>query len=245
MTRQDQPRTAGVTPRGVREGDPDALAGLCARRGGAVLSYCERVVQPGLAVRAAADAFARFRLAVIAAEDPNALDPETTLLNAARHAAAALARRAPAGTSLRARLRGRAETCDLVPRLLAARADGTLGEADRNRLRRHLTRCAHCKTTETATRDAERLYRDPPSRPLPPAAAASIVAALAAAGPILAGTVSVPEAPRFEPEALAPEPEPPADGEREALGADAVDEPVAVIPGQLSLGDEPAHASAD
>jgi hypothetical protein len=43
-----------VTPVGVRDGDPDALAGLCDRRGPAVLAYCEVVAGAQAAAVAAA-----------------------------------------------------------------------------------------------------------------------------------------------------------------------------------------------
>src|SRR5260221_13829297 len=101
-------QTPAVTPAGVRDGDPAALAGLCARRGPAGLAYCEELCSPELAARAAAEAFARFRAAVVAADDPAALDPEGVLLGATRRATAALAGPSSGRRSLRDRLAGRA-----------------------------------------------------------------------------------------------------------------------------------------
>ena len=77
-----------MTPAGVRDGELDALQGLTAARGGAVLAYCRAVCGEELAPRAAAEAFARFRAAVCAAHDVSALEPEALLLGATRHAAA-------------------------------------------------------------------------------------------------------------------------------------------------------------
>ncbi|MBI5104987.1 MAG: hypothetical protein HZB46_08395, partial [Solirubrobacterales bacterium] len=63
-----------VTPTGVRDGEPAALAGLVARRGPAVLAFCREVCGPDHAPLAAAEAFARFRAAVHDAGDAGALD---------------------------------------------------------------------------------------------------------------------------------------------------------------------------
>lgn len=74
-----------VTPHGVRDGDPVALAALVERRGAAVLAACEHAAggdEP--AVEHAAAAFSLFRRRVIAAADPGALDPEALLLACVR-----------------------------------------------------------------------------------------------------------------------------------------------------------------
>src|SRR5213592_4994079 len=114
--------TAAVTAQGIRDGDRVALGALVARRGAAVLAYCERVAAPGRALEAAGEAFARFRREVVAAPEPRALDPEALLLRGTRRAAAARAPRpAEARGTLAAR---RGATCALVPELLAARAEG-------------------------------------------------------------------------------------------------------------------------
>src|SRR5439155_1394361 len=85
--------TAAVTAKGIRDGDRAALGALVARRGAAVLAYCDRVASPGRALEAAGEAFARFRREVVAAPEPRALDPEALLLGATRRAAAACAPR--------------------------------------------------------------------------------------------------------------------------------------------------------
>lgn len=177
-----------VTPTGVRDGDPVALEALCARRGAAVLAFCEEVCEPEYAYRAAAEAFARFRAAVVVLDDLTGVDPDQLLLGATRHAAAALARSSPTG---RPRLRGfggrtRDEECNFIPEMLVARAGGTLGDSELELLETHLARCPGCRRVEEAFESAERAYRNPGDRPVPRAAARAIVAALASAAPVLA-----------------------------------------------------------
>src|SRR6476619_1133869 len=107
----------GVTPAGVRDGELAALQALTAARGSAVLAYCRAVCGEELAPRAAAEAFARFRAAVHAAEHVAGMDPDAILLGATRHAAASLAPAPPAvqhhGPGLLDRARGRpgGESC--------------------------------------------------------------------------------------------------------------------------------------
>jgi hypothetical protein len=151
----------GVTPEGVRAGDRMALQGLVDRRGPAVIAFCTQVSGPQNADRAAAEAFARFRAAVRAAPDLGALDPETLLRGATRHAAASLARQ-PSGPPPHGRLRSRGtQTCEHVPTMLAARANGALGSADLDRLARHLERCERCDALGEIFRRAELAYQDP------------------------------------------------------------------------------------
>ena len=66
---------SGVTPEGVRAGDPAALRALVDRRGPAVIAFCTQVCGRDAAPTAAAEAFARFRAAVRDAPDLSALDP--------------------------------------------------------------------------------------------------------------------------------------------------------------------------
>lgn len=207
---------AAVTPDGIHDGDPAALAALVERRANAVLAYCEAVCPPAAAERAAAEAFARFRAAVATAEDPRALDPGTLLLGATRHAAASLTvtPTPPADNGLRRRLGavrglGASETCALIPDLLAARAEGALSTADRERLARHLERHPACRALADAIDRAEAAYASPPSRMVPIGALTEIMLALAAAAPITAvpgaelefGEVAFAEAATVEPEA--------------------------------------------
>jgi hypothetical protein len=152
----------GVTPEGVRAGDRAALQGLVDRRGPAVIAFCTQVCGPQAAERAAAEAFARFRAAVRATPDLSAIDPETLLRGATRHAAASLARQ-PSGPPPHGKLRSRGtQTCQHVPTMLAARANGALGEADLDRLARHLERCERCDALGEIFRRAELAYQDPP-----------------------------------------------------------------------------------
>jgi hypothetical protein len=156
----------------VRDGDPDALAGLCERRGPAVVAYCRIVAGDTAAATAAAEAFARFRAAVVAAEDPASLNPEALLVNATRHAAADHASVVASGL------------CAEVPGLLAARADRSISPANVEFLQGHLDVCWTCRAPVARFEAAERAYRDPPDDAVPPDAARVIVAALAAAAPV-------------------------------------------------------------
>jgi hypothetical protein len=151
----------GVTPEGVRAGDRVALQALVERRGPAVVAFCTQVCGPQNADRAAAEAFARFRAAVRAAPDLRALNPEALLRGATRHAAASLARQ-PSGPPPHGRLKSRGtQTCEHVPTMLAARANGALGSADLDRLARHLERCERCDALAEIFRRAELAYQDP------------------------------------------------------------------------------------
>ena len=172
---------AAVTPRGVREGQHAALLGLVARRGPAVLAYCAEVCDPSDVGTAAAEAFARFRAAVHESNDPAALDPEGLLLGATRHAAASMARTTPPAARRRF---GARDVCPLVPTLLAARHSGALGQADRERLSRHLRRCEGCRNIEAAFERAERAYRHPERTDVPAPARTLIVAAMRGAAPL-------------------------------------------------------------
>jgi hypothetical protein len=151
----------GVTPVGVRAGDRVALQALVDRRGPAVIAFCTQVCGPANADRAAAEAFARFRAAVRDAPDLSGLDPELLLRGATRHAAASMARQ-PAGPPPHGKLRSRGtQTCQHVPTMLAARANGALGAADLERLARHLERCERCDALGEIFRRAELAYQDP------------------------------------------------------------------------------------
>jgi hypothetical protein len=87
--------------------------------------------------------------------------PETLLRGATRHAAASLARQ-PSGPPPHGRLKSRGtQTCEHVPTMLAARANGALGSADLDRLARHLERCERCDALGEIFRRAELAYQDP------------------------------------------------------------------------------------
>ncbi len=163
--------SAAVTPSGVRDGDPAALAGLCAVRGPSVLAYCRHVAGDADATAAAAEAFASFRHAVVATADLADLKPELLLVNATRRAAALRAHGAGHGL------------CADVPAMLAARADKSISIGDLERLEEHLETCWSCRAPVARFQAAERAYRDPPDPTIDPLAAEQIVAALVAAAP--------------------------------------------------------------
>jgi hypothetical protein len=153
---------SGATPQGVRAGDRASLQAVVDRRGPAVIAFCTQVCGPHDATRAAAEAFARFRAAVRDAPDLTVVDPEVLLRGATRHAAASMAR-APMGPPPHGKLRSRGtQTCEHVPTMLAARANGALGEADLERLARHLDRCERCSALGEIFHRAELSYQDPP-----------------------------------------------------------------------------------
>ncbi|HEV2776726.1 MAG TPA: hypothetical protein VGV90_14120 [Solirubrobacteraceae bacterium] len=162
---------ATVTPTGVRDGDPAALAGLCAVRGPSVVAYCRHVAGEADAGAAAADAFARFRVAVVAAGDTASLNPEALLVSATRTSAAA-----------RAATSGQGDCAD-VPMLLAHRAEKTISSGDLERLQSHLEQCWACRAPVARFKAAERAYRDPPEKTVDEVLSAQIVGALIAAVP--------------------------------------------------------------
>ena len=173
-------------------GDPAVLAELCARRGPAVLAFVEEVCDPAFHVRAAADAFARFRAEV--AHGPLDVHPDTLLMRATRRAALELS---PPGPDL---------GCAPARPLLAARAERAIEPADASGLTNHLRICEFCRGLAMRVAAGETAYRDAEERPVPADAAAAIVAAMAAAAPLRAPAAE----PRFNghPPARPPEVEP-------------------------------------
>ena len=207
----------GISPVGLRAGDPATCEALCERRGAAVLAYCRHVAEPGAAVAAAAESFARFRAAVIAIPEGADVDPDLLLLSATRHAAAEHAPR-PARTRIATQLGAghrRPQACALVPELLAARAEDLLSDADRLRLTRHLQSCRSCEEAQRRFGEAEGSYRNPPDAPPDAAASAAIVSALTAGAPAPDGADAT--AAHLPPEAAA---EPAGAGTVEPLDAD-------------------------
>lgn len=197
--------TAAVTPEGVRDGNPAAIAGLIARRGGAVLAYCAVVCPHDLAERAAAEAFARFRAAVVAADDPYDVHPEQELLRATRQSAAWLARTTPPAPSLGRLLRRKEDPVQQVPTLLVARAESELSPADQQRLTQLLDRSPEARDVQSAFRRAEQAYRDDATPDLEPTTHAILAAAMAAAAPVAAAP-DVPDTPPNGNGAVAPAP---------------------------------------
>lgn len=175
--------------------DPIALAAFVSRRGGRVLAYLDAVTQPDLALRAAGEAFASFRLA--RAADPEAEAAATTLLRATRRAATAHAENPyrPVGRERPAR---RTAACDAMPRLLVAWTEARLPESDVARLVEHLQACPDCRALRDAFDRAELGYRSGTAAELDGTEVGVIATAMAlAVGPPAPGS-SVTAAPAVE-----------------------------------------------
>ena len=136
-----------------------------------MVAYCRHVAGEADAGAAAADAFARFRVAVVAAGDTASLNPEALLISATRTSAAARAQASAQGD------------CAELPMLLAARAEKTIAPADLERLDSHLEQCWACRAPVARFKAAERAYRDPPEKTVDALLTAQIVGALIAAVP--------------------------------------------------------------
>jgi hypothetical protein len=231
--------TGPVTALGIRDGDPAVLRALIARRGSAVLAYCERACAAAQVPAAAAEAFARFRALVVAAPRPADLDPEAALLSSTRHAAADRAPHGtapPSGAGLGRLLGGRptAEQITLVPDLLIARADGTLDAEGEEQLNRLLDASASARAAEERFRTAEHAYRSAPPRPIPEDIVEQIVDAMSA----------VPaEAPASPPPPAEPPPPPEAAAEVAPAADDAAPEPPDAAADDATP--EPPEAAAD
>src|SRR3954451_13604093 len=139
---------AAITPQGIRDGDPAVLAALAARRGPAVMAFATEVCDEQFAVRATADAFARFRAAVASDEEAIKQHPDALLLRCARRAALDLA---PRGPDL---------GCGPAADLLAQRGERTIKPADATLLHRHLESCEHCRDLAERLDAADRAYRE-------------------------------------------------------------------------------------
>lgn len=159
-----------------------------------MLAYCEHVVGDGQATIATAEAFRRFRAAVVQAADLADLNPEAVLLGATRTAAAEHVPQPPNPPDALRRVARRPATgwCGDVPILLAARANRTISRVDLARLEQHLMGCPACRAPEARFEAAERAYRDPPKTIMPLPATAAIIAALATAAPIRAVVTPAP-----------------------------------------------------
>ena len=195
-----QSAPAAITPRGVRDGDPEVLAALCARRGPAVLAFVAEVCPPPVVTRAVADAFARFRAAVASDDGAPAVHPDALLLRFARHAALDVV---ALGPDL---------GCVSVPSLLVRRAEQDLSKDEAGRLEHHLGTCEHCGELAAALGRAEEAYRTADDTEIGTELTAAVVAALAAAAPVRATPKPTP-AP--EPREAAAEPEEEVDDEPE------------------------------
>jgi hypothetical protein len=166
-----------ATAEGLRTGEPETLALLCTRRGGAALAYAEHVA-PGKAGLIAAAAFARFRAAVAAGVGGS--DPDALLLRMTRRAAAAHS--LPASTSQNA---GESPDC-MTRELLVGWMEETLAPARHDAFEQHVADCADCAARIARFEAAERAYAHPPRAPVPWSIARLIVSALVTAAPVTA-----------------------------------------------------------
>jgi hypothetical protein len=178
--------------------------------------------------------------------------------------------RAPVGPPPHGRLRSRGtQTCTHVPTMLAARANGALGEADLERLARHLDRCERCDAIASIFHRAELNYQDPPFDTLGTETSEVLLAALEAVPMQTIGVAPAPVAgapagetldgafghlPDLEDEVpVEAEPEPEAEAEVEVEPEAEVDvevEPEAAFDDELAYGetiewDAPEHAAAE
>lgn len=161
-----QERTAGNGAERVRvlaSGQGADLAAFYDRRAAAALAYCSRLCAPDAIADAVEASFARvFESAAGGGPgDEEALD--RSLRTAVRGESAARASAATAGVPVRRLFErladpSRGGACELMPALLAARADGLLGDGDRERMAAHLRRCADCRTAEHRFDEAERAF---------------------------------------------------------------------------------------
>lgn len=170
-----------IAHREICDGEPDALAALCARHGIPVLAYCEHVAAPRKAALAAVDAFAQLRASIFAAADPaSEIDVEALLLTTTRRAASA---HGVSTTSLRAtsvfQCAGREP--DLVAQL-----ERRLEPAERQELEEHVSGCEECARAAGRLEAGRRAFDSPPRAPLPAHVAELLVAALAGAAPLTA-----------------------------------------------------------
>ena len=150
-------------PRALAAEQGADLAAFYDRRAAAALAYCSRLCAPEAIADAVEAAFARVFDAAASGEplDDDALDDR--LRSAVRGESARRASAATAGMPARRLLERLADSnrggaCGLMPALLAARADGTLSDADEERMQQHLRRCAECPTAEQRFDEAERAF---------------------------------------------------------------------------------------
>jgi outer membrane biosynthesis protein TonB len=138
--------------------DPDTLVEFEASRRPIVLSYCSWLCDPARADEAADAAFAALERRLESSHGGRAVDIDRALREATREAVAECMPEPVARGSRLRRLSGRDATCDLMPRLLGARASAQLSPADAERAARHLDRCWGCKALERRHTEAERGY---------------------------------------------------------------------------------------
>lgn len=173
---------ARITPAMLRGGEPEALAVLCQRRGGTVFAYCEQVLGSDDATAAAADAFARFRLAIASPDAlTSAQQAEALLRSVTRRAALARGVRSPAAAD------GHpiSQRCEGHESELLGYVEDALAPAERERFAAHLAECRSCAAALRRLQAGEHAFTRP-ATPLPRAVAREILTAMAAAAPVSA-----------------------------------------------------------
>lgn len=171
-----------ITQEKLREGDPVALAALCARRGPAVLAYCEQVAGRERALIAACDAFAWFRVAVSGPGEVKAREAEVLLRSMTRRAATAGGVRTVARHELGA-LNGACADCET--RLVYYVEDGVSDE-ERRQIAAHMAGCEPCVEALERLHAGEDAYDRPPAASLAGPAAVAVIEELIAASPVRA-----------------------------------------------------------
>jgi sortase A len=139
------------------------LAAFYDRRAAAALAYCSKVCAPEAISDAVEAAFARVFEGAAASGETDDETLDRSLRTAVRTEAASRSSAASSGVPARRLLErladpNRAGACELMPALLAARADGQLSEGDRERTAAHLRRCADCRAAEHRFNEAERAF---------------------------------------------------------------------------------------
>lgn len=150
----------------IERGEAGALAWFYDARSPAVFGYCSHVAAPEAGASAVEAAFCNLFEAVRRGEAGGEIDLDGTLLRATRVAAADRAPTPPPprpaggrrGAGGREMEPARPSACELMPRLLAARASGILSRDDALRMDRHLQRCADCRAAEDRFNAAERAF---------------------------------------------------------------------------------------
>jgi hypothetical protein len=178
---------AAITVRAIRDGEPEALAALCAKRGAPVLAYCEHVAAPRQAGKAAANAFQQLRATVVAASETASpiIDLEAELLTSTRRAAAELGIHALAPAANGAVDPDAVECAGLETRLVS-QIERPRSDEVRQEHAEHIARCPACARAMERLESGQRAFDKPPRAPLPARVAEQLLSALVAAAPVTA-----------------------------------------------------------
>ena len=172
---------SAITQSRLRDGEPDALAALCQRRGPAVFAYCAQVAGREHAVAATGDAFARFRAAVVAPRELSPSEAEALLRTVTRRAATARGvdpgERVPEPS---------ADRCGTREHWLLSYVEDEFTDEERVQIAAHISSCAACRHVLHRIREGEQAYDEPPSQSLPLRVADAAVGGLVRASPVRA-----------------------------------------------------------